>query len=186
MKALQEIGIVKIIRFILYTFWKVVFDCLLFPNLRVFWLQLFGAKIGHNTIIHRIHLHNIYHNGLANLVIGDSCFVADNVSFDLAEKIEIGAEVNIAEGVILSTHLKVGYKNHPLQKYFPIYRAPITIEKGVFIGVGSTILAGSNLGNYAFISAGTVISGIVPAWTLVKTGNKNLFISIQKKNNEKK
>jgi acetyltransferase-like isoleucine patch superfamily enzyme len=179
MKAITELGLVKIIRFFLYTVWQIIFTLMIFPQLRVFWLRLFGAHIGEGTIIYQLSLLNLYHKGLTNLSIGDYCFVGSEVSFDLSEKITIGNRVNIGERTIISTHLKVGYKNHPLQKYFPIRKTRVLIEEGAFVGVGSMILAGSTIGKYAFVTAGTIIHGNIPEWTLVRSGSRNIFQPIK-------
>lgn len=178
MKALREIGLNKLFKYVIYSFWQFIFDLLLFPNFRVLWMRLFGAKIGNDTIINKIHLHNLYHVGLKNIQIGSDCFIADTVSLDLAEKIIIGDQVNIGEGSIFSTHLKIGYKNHPLQKYFPIKKAPIIVEEGAFIGVGSIVLSGSHIGKFSFVVPGTVVAGKVPDWKVVQTNQVNRMISI--------
>lgn len=180
MQALKEIGIRKALRFLLSSLWNLFFQILLFPQFRVIWLRLGGAKIGSGTIIHQVLIHNIYHTGLSNLEIGKNCFVGNNVSFDLAEKIKLENDVSVAEGVIFSTHLKVGYKNHPLEHYFPPYKAPINIKQGAFVGVGSIILAGTTIGACSFIAAGCRVSGLVPEWTLVKTAAQNHFVLIKK------
>lgn len=184
MKALQEIGVKKAVLFVCYSLWRLVFNNLLFPPLRSWWLRLFGATIGKDTIIHQIKLYNLYQKGLSNFSVGDSCFISDTVSFDLTEKITLGDNVNIGQGVIFSTHLKIGYKNHPLQQYFPINKKEIMVENGAFIGVGSIILAGSHIGKYAFITAGTTVSGRILDWTLVTSAVRNRFIPI--KNTSKK
>lgn len=181
MDALREIGFQKAFKFLLYSFWSAIFNMLIFPQLRVLWLRMFGAHIGSGTIVHAVTINNIYHHGLNNLSIGNKCFIGPNVSFDLAEKIIIGDNVNVGEGVIFSTHLKIGYEGHPLQKYFPVRKAPIRIAEGAFIGVGSILLAGTIIESYAMIAAGTTLSGRVKEWTAVRSSGKNSKISIRLK-----
>lgn len=50
------------------------------------------------------------------------------------------------------------------------YLAPVVIRKGAWIGVSSTLLPGSDIGECAVVSAGSTVSGVVPPHTIV-TGN---------------
>ena len=47
---------------------------------------------------------------------------------------------------------------------------PVVIEKGAWIGVKCTLVPGARIGEYASVSAGSVVNNKIPAYTLV-SGN---------------
>ena len=110
---------------------------------------------------------NFYHKGFPGLKIGRDCFLGDEVLIDLYDEVEIENQVTIAQRVTLLTHINVGYKDHPLQKYFPKKSQPIKINSGSFIGAGSIILPGVTIGEESFVAAGSVVTEDVPNNTLV-------------------
>lgn len=167
MKALREIGLRKAARYGLTTLLMVVFRALLFPQLRTLYLRLLGARIGRNVIIHGVRFFNCYHTGFRGLRTGDDCFIGDESLVDLYDRVTLSDDVTIAERVTILTHTNVGYETHPLQKHFPTITAPVTLERGCFIGAGVTILPGVTVGECAFVAAGGVVTENVPAWTLV-------------------
>ncbi len=167
MKALREIGLKKTTKFICATGLEILFAIMVFPPLRSFFLQLMGAKIGRDCIIQNIRFLNLYRGTFANLTIGDCCFLGGEVLLDLADKISLGNQVTLAERTIILTHINVGYHDHPLQKFFPAFSKPTSIEEGSFIGVNSTILAGVTIGKCVFVAAGSVVNQNVPSNTLV-------------------
>ena len=167
MKALGEVGPRKLVRFFLSTLFLAAFNWLLFPPLRRWALQLAGAKIGANSIIQALHFFNAYRKGFRGLTLGASCLLGDECLLDLADSITLGDHVTLAERVTILTHTNVGYADHPLQKYFPAFSAPVNIESGAFVGANATILPGVTIGKGAFIAAGSVVTENVPAWTMV-------------------
>lgn len=167
MKALKELGFKKIFRFFWATIIMVFFNLLLFPPLRLLFLRILGVKIGKDTVLLQIKFINLYRQGFKALAIGKRCFLADDVLFDLADKIIIDDEVTIAYGAMLLTHLNVGYADHPLQKFFPAFNKPIIIEKGAFIGARSIILPGVKIGREALVAAGALVNKNVPSRTMV-------------------
>ena len=67
MKALAEIGVSRAARFGFFTLAMVPYRLALFPQLRVPWLRLFGARIGRGSIFHDVRFFNLYRRGLAGL-----------------------------------------------------------------------------------------------------------------------
>lgn len=167
MKAFKEIGLGKALRFCIYEVLMLLYGILLFPPCRVFFLRLFGAKIGKDTIIHNTKFFNLYKKGIKNFTVGKECFIGNECLFDLMEPIILGNQVTLAERVIILTHMNVGYKNHPLQKNFPSINKKTVLEDGCFIGANVTILAGVTIGKEAFIAAGSVVTKDVSPRTLV-------------------
>jgi len=140
---------------------------MIFPQLRAFYLGMLGAKIGKNVIIHDVRFFNYYRTGFKGLRIGDDCFIGDESLIDLADEIIISDSVTIAERVIILTHTNVGYRDHPLQVYFPSNTKLVILEHGSFIGANVTILPGVKIGECAFVAAGSVVAEDVPAYSLV-------------------
>lgn len=167
MKAFEEIGARRALRFGLLTLAMVPYRALLFPQLRAPWLRLLGAKIGSRSILHDVGFFNLYRRGLPGLSIGAECFLGDDCLLDLADAITVGDQVTLAERVLVLTHRNVGYADHPLQASFPAMAAPVVIERGAFIGANVTILAGVTVGSRAFVAAGSVVTKSVPESTLV-------------------
>jgi acetyltransferase-like isoleucine patch superfamily enzyme len=166
-KAVGEIGWGKVFRFGLTTMAMVPYRLALFPQLRAPWLRLLGAKIGTGVILHDAGFFNLYRRGLAGLEIGDDCFIGDQCLLDLAEGIRLEPQVTLAERVLILTHLNVGYQDHPLQTRFPPMTAPVTIERGTFVGACVTILAGCRVGAGSFVAAGSLVKDDVAPHTLV-------------------
>jgi acetyltransferase-like isoleucine patch superfamily enzyme len=167
LSALGEIGWGKAARFGFFTLAMVPYRLALVPQQRAPWLRLLGARIGRGAILHDVRFFNLYRRGLAGLDVGEECFLGDECLLDLAEGIRLERQVTLAERVLVLTHMNVGYKDHPLQPHFPPVAAPVVIETGAFVGASVTILAGVRIGAGAFVAAGSMVTGDVPARTLV-------------------
>lgn len=167
MKALREIGFLKAVRFLIGTLICLGFGLMPFPPLRVWYLRLFGARVGKNSVIHGIRFFNYYRGGFGNLTIGDYCFLGDEVVFDLAAPISLGNHVTMANRSAIITHLNVGYHDHPLQSYFPSHCRPVTVEEGCFIGFNSVILDGVTIGAKSFVGACSLVKDSLPGGTFV-------------------
>jgi maltose O-acetyltransferase len=166
-KALDEIGWRKALRFGFFTLALVPYRLALFPPLRAGWLRLLGARIGRRTILHDVRFFNLYRHGLAGLTIGDDCFLGDECLLDLAEGIVLENQVTLAERVLVLTHMNVGYADHPLQAHFPAQAAPVRLGRGVFVGANATLLAGVTVGPESFVAAGSVVTHDVAPKTVV-------------------
>jgi acetyltransferase-like isoleucine patch superfamily enzyme len=167
LKALKEVGFRKALRFGLYTLFLIPLRWLIFPQLRVPYLRLLGARIGRGVIIHEIRFFNTYRTGFRGLEIGAHCFIGDEALIDLAERVIMADHVTLAERVTILTHTNVGYLDHPLQRYFPSMAAPVRLERGSFVGVNATLLPGVTIGEGSFVAAGAVVSQDVPPWHVV-------------------
>ena len=167
MKAVSEVGWARAARFGLMTLAMVPYRMALVPPLRAAWLRMMGARIGSGVVLHDVRFFNLYRRGLPGLAVGDDCFLGDECLLDLAEGIVLGAQVTLAERVLVLTHTNVGYKDHPLQKHFPASAAPVRIESGSFVGAGVTLLPGITIGAGSFVAAGAVVTADVPPRALV-------------------
>lgn len=167
MNVVREVGWGKPLRFAAMTLLMVPYRLALFPPVRTGLLRLYGAEIGRGAVFHGVRFFNLYRGGLKGLRVGARCFIGDDCLLDLAERIELGEHVTLAERVTILTHLNVGYRDHPLQRWFPASSAPVIIERGAFVGAHALILPGVRVGAESFIAAGAVVTRDVPARTLV-------------------
>lgn len=167
MKAVQEIGLGKAIRFGAGTTLLVLFRLMIFPPLRTLFLRLAGVKIGKNVTIHSVKFFNVYRGGFTGLTIGDNCFIGDDTLLDLADGITLENNVTLAERVTILTHVNVGFQDHPLQRHFPSYSKGVVLERGSFVGTNATILPGVRIGECAFVGAGAVVRKDVSAYHVV-------------------
>lgn len=172
MKEIREIGLKKSLRFLIYSALQVIYhniiDHFLFiPPARKLFLQILGAKIGTSSVIMNVKFFNWHHTGPDGLSIGDECYIGDESLIDLYDRVILEDQVTLAQRVIVLTHLNVGYKSHPLQKFFPKTAKPVTIKKGSVIGAGATILPGITIGEKSFVAAGSVVTKDVTSNTIV-------------------
>ena len=164
--ALKEIGIRKAFKFGFISILMILYKMIIFPQPRILYLRMLGAKIGRDVIIHDVRFFNYYRTGFKGVKIGNCCFIGDESLIDLADQISMADYVTIAERVTILTHTNVGYKDHPLQKYFPSFSKPVIFEYGSFIGANVTILPGVKIGKCAFIAAGSVVTEDIPEFGL--------------------
>ncbi|HEV7589512.1 MAG TPA: sugar O-acetyltransferase [Longimicrobium sp.] len=103
-----------------------------------------------------------------NIRIGRNGFVNYNCVFLDCAPITLGDDVQIAPGVQLYT------ATHPVdaatRRAGPEYALPITIGDGVWIGGGSIVLPGANVGENTVVGAGSVVTRDLPA-NVVAAGN---------------
>lgn len=167
MEAVKEIGFKKAFKFFFFSFFHLFYRLLPLPQLRKLFLQLAGARIGKDSIIMDVRFFNWHHQGLNGLKIGNRCFLGDESLIDLYDKVILEDNVSIAQRVTILTHLNVGYKDHPLQKSFPLKSQPVIIKMGSVVGACSTILAGVTIGEKSLIAAGSVVTKDIPSGMLV-------------------
>jgi len=166
-KAADEVGWAKLLKFGAMTLAMLPYRAALVPPLRSALLRLYGARIGRRCVIHDVRFFNLYRRGLSGLRIGDEAFLGDECLLDLAEGIELQDQVTLAERVLILTHTNVGYHDHPLQRHFPALAAPVVIERGAFVGAQALVLPGLRIGAGSFVAAGSVVTQDVPPHTLV-------------------
>jgi len=167
MQAIKEVGLKKAFKFFIFSFYQLFYRLLPLPQLRKFYLLLGGAKIGSESIIMDVRFFNWHHLGLRGLKIGKQCFIGDETLIDLYNRVSLEDSVTISQRVIILTHINVGYRNHPLRRYFPSKDLPVIIKSGSAVGAGSIILPGIVIGERSMVGAGSVVTKNVPPKTLV-------------------
>lgn len=96
------------------------------------------------------------------LVIGERVFINTGSTVVANHSIEIGDDCRIGDLVAI---FDTDY--HSLEPSRPIRMAPVRLGKNVWVGRSATILPGVTIGDHAAIAAGSIVTGDVPARTLV-------------------
>ena len=129
-----------------------------------------SIKVGRNfTMKQGVYMAAV--NG-GKITVGDHVSLNRNCMLICHDAISIGEGCAIGPNTVFFDHdhnfgetgIREGYKT-----------APIVIEKNCWIGAGVTILRGSHIGEGSVIGAGAVVSGVIPAHSLV-TANRDLHI----------
>lgn len=167
MKALAEVGFRKTSKFLLYSLVQIIYQLLFLPPLRRLFLITLGAKIGSGSQIMNVRFFNWHHKGPRGLKIGRDCFLGDETLIDLYDDITLEDQVTIAQRVTILSHLNVGYKDHPLQAFFPKKSKGVVLKNGSVVGASATILPGVTIGENSFVGAGSLVTHDVPQYALV-------------------
>lgn len=113
-----------------------------------------GSKIGRNCRFGQ------------NVVIGPNALVGNNV--------KVQNNVSIYEGVILEDYVFCGPSMVFTNVFNPRSEIPrmselrnTLVKRGATIGANATVICGNNIGRYAFVAAGAVVTREVPDYALV-------------------
>jgi len=131
-----------------------------------------GAEVGAGTRIwHFSHV-------MAGARIGRDCMLAQNVFVAaravLGDGVKVQNNVSIYDGVTLEDGVFCGpstvFTNVVTPRSHVSRRhayAPTLVRRGATLGANSTVLCGLEIGRYAFVGAGAVVTRDVPAYALV-------------------
>ena len=131
-----------------------------------------GCKIGKDSKIwHFSHI-------MSNCQLGEGCNIGQNVVVSpeviLGKNVKVQNNVSIYTGVICEDDVFLGpsmvFTNVVNPRSAVIRRGEYTrtlVKKGVSIGANATIVCGHDIGEFAFIGAGAVVTKEVPAYALV-------------------
>lgn len=131
-----------------------------------------GCNIGQGTKIwHFTHV-------MPNCEIGEDCNIGQNCVISpevvLGKNVKIQNNVSVYSGVICEDDVFLGpsmvFTNVTNPRSGVNRRGQYTktlVKKGVSIGANATIVCGHDIGEYAFIGAGAVVTKEVPAYALV-------------------
>ncbi len=131
-----------------------------------------GAQIGADTKVwHFSHV-------MPQCNIGEKCNIGQNVfiasGVTLGKNVKIQNNVSVYEGVTCEDDVFLGPSmvfTNMLNPRSAINRkgqyAKTTVKRGASIGANATIVCGNDIGEFAFIGAGTVVTRDVPAYALV-------------------
>lgn len=131
-----------------------------------------NVEIGENTKIwHFSHI-------MSGCKIGDNCNIGQNVVISpgvfIGNNVKIQNNVSLYTGVICEDDVFLGpscvFTNVINPRSFVNRQKEYlktTISKGASIGANATIICGNNIGRYAFIGAGTVLTKSAPDYALI-------------------
>jgi UDP-2-acetamido-3-amino-2,3-dideoxy-glucuronate N-acetyltransferase len=131
-----------------------------------------GCTIGDGTKIwHFSHI-------MPNCVIGERCNIGQNVVISpevvLGNNVKVQNNVSIYTGVICEDDVFLGPSmvfTNVINPRSAVNRrdqyAKTVVKKGATIGANATIVCGHDIGQYAFIGAGAVVTKHVPDYALV-------------------
>ncbi|MEK7577793.1 MAG: acyltransferase [Patescibacteria group bacterium] len=157
MKALQTIGIWQAMRFVWFQWYGWLIHISL-PPIRVWLLQLVGAKVGKDTVIMDVRFINMHNHGFSKLHIGDRCFIGDEAMLDVRGEITLEDDVTISNRTTIVTHINVGYPDHPLQKHYPMKESRVVIKRGAYVATGAILLPNVTIGKESIVAAGSVVT----------------------------
>lgn len=131
-----------------------------------------GCSIGNGTKIwHFSHI-------MPNCVLGENCNIGQNVvvspDVKLGNNVKVQNNVSIYTGVICEDDVFLGPSmvfTNVINPRSAVNRkseyAKTTVKKGATIGANATIVCGHDIGEFAFIGAGAVVTKNIPAYALV-------------------
>lgn len=131
-----------------------------------------GCTIGKGTKIwHFSHI-------MPNCVLGENCNIGQNVVVSpevvLGNNVKVQNNVSIYTGVVCESDVFLGPSmvfTNVLNPRSAVNRRneylKTTVKKGASIGANATIVCGHDIGEFAFIGAGAVVTKTVPAYALM-------------------
>lgn len=125
---------------------------------RIATLRFWGASIGNGVAIHR----GLQVRCARKLVIGDDCFVAEDVCLDARGGLVIERSVSVNTGAQIWTA-----QHDWRSKDFAYVSAPVHIGHHSWISARSVIIPGSSIGEGTVVAAGAVVTKDAPPWSLL-------------------
>jgi UDP-2-acetamido-3-amino-2,3-dideoxy-glucuronate N-acetyltransferase len=131
-----------------------------------------GCQIGEGTKIwHFSHIMN-------NCILGENCNIGQNVVVSpdviLGRNVKVQNNVSIYTGVVCEDDVFLGpsmvFTNVTNPRSGVNRRgqySKTTVKKGASIGANATIVCGHDIGQYAFVGAGSVVTKHIPDYALV-------------------
>ncbi len=131
-----------------------------------------NCTIGNGTKIwHFCHI-------MSNCIIGDNCNIGQNVVVSphvvLGKNVKVQNNVSIYSGVICEDDVFLGPSmvfTNIINPRSAIVRKDLyqktLVKKGASIGANATIICGIEIGEFAFVGAGAVLTKSIPAYALV-------------------
>jgi len=130
--------------------------CIL-PRLRARLLGLLGAKIGRNVRVSECQFINLG-SGFSNLRLGDDVYIGPGCLIDLEGQVILAKGVTLSPRVSIITHNDPGSFHHsPLIRHFPKTVGGVRIGEYCWIGTGSVVLSGVEIGDQSVVGAMTLV-----------------------------
>ena len=145
-----------------FLFQHLIFKSALLPSaLRPTILRAFGASIGKGTFIRRgVRVHFPW-----NLIIGDDCWIGEEVWFINHERITIGSNVCISQRSIICSGGH-DYRSASLE----YAHKPVVIKDGAWVCLDAKVLPGVTIGECSVVSAGEIVRKSLPDYSMLVGG----------------
>lgn len=110
-----------------------------------------------------------------HIIVGKSVFFNNDCSINCHGEIVIGDRCIFGEGVRIYDHNHIFRSlNTPISKQGYSVKS-VRIGEGCWIGSNVCILSGADIGDHTIIGAGTIVSGVIPAHSIV-TAQRELIV----------
>ncbi len=131
-----------------------------------------GCKIGKGTKVwHFSHI-------MSNCILGENCNIGQNVVISpdviLGKNVKVQNNVSIYTGVVCEDDVFLGPSmvfTNVMNPRSAVNRRgeylKTVVKKGASIGANATIVCGHDIGEFAFVGAGAVVTKHIPAYALV-------------------
>lgn len=128
-------------------------------GVKIFWLRLFGAKIGKGVVIKpRVNIKYPW-----KLTIGNYCWLGEAVWIDNLDLVILEDNVCVSQGAFLICG------NHDYKTIsFDLLVAPITLKEGSWVGAKSIVGPGVVLEAHSVLSLGSVASKNLEAFGIYR------------------
>ncbi|WP_299228508.1 WcaF family extracellular polysaccharide biosynthesis acetyltransferase [uncultured Psychroserpens sp.] len=130
-----------------------------FSGLKVFWLRIFGAKIGTGVVIKP----SVNIKYPWKLTIGNYCWIGEAVWIDNLDEVVIEDHVCISQNALLLC----GNHNYKSSE-FDLMIAPIALKEGSWIGAKSIVSSGVIVHSHAVLSLGSVATSNLEPYTIYR------------------
>lgn len=137
-----------------------------FMGIKIFFLKMFGAKIGNGLIIKN----NVVVKFPWKLEVGHNCWIGENAWIDNLDNVRIGNNVCISQGAMLLT----GNHDYTLHD-MPYKNAPIVLNDGVWIGAQTVVCPGVTAFENAILTAGSVATKCIESNGIYQ-GNPAVYV----------
>lgn len=139
-----------------YLLWVLMFACVSFFDMVAQHIPFSGFR----ELVYKLLGYNL----------GKGVYIAEGVRLDRAYRkyLEIGDGTSIMFNTVILCHQRdlKHYKSGDWFRECSYKIAPVKIGKKVFIGPNCVVLPGTQIGDGAVVGAGSVVHGIIPAYTL--------------------
>lgn len=137
-------------------------NTVIFPRTRMDIMPFNHFEIGHHSSIEDFTLLN---NGMGPVKIGNHVFIgASNV---IIGPVTLNDHIMTAQNVVISG-MDHGFKDVNIAfRYQPCTVAEIVVGEGCWIGANVVITSGVQIGKFAIIAAGSVVTKNIPSYSMV-------------------
>ncbi len=134
----------------------------IFPRTRMDLMPYNYFEIGHDSTIEEFSFLN---NGMGQVKIGNHVFIG--ASNAIIGPVTLHDHVMTAQNVVISG-MNHGFKEvNTAYRYQPCTSSEIVIGEGCWIGANVVITSGVTVGKYSIIAAGSVVTKVVPPFSMV-------------------